>query len=33
MTDELTGATFGPGTVAVADILRDYPVALLVPTA
>ena len=31
MTDELTGATFGPGTVAVADILRTYPVALLVP--
>lgn len=33
MADELTGATHGPGTVAVGEILRDYPVALLVPTA
>jgi (1->4)-alpha-D-glucan 1-alpha-D-glucosylmutase len=33
VADELTGKTFGPGTVAVGDILRDYPVALLVPTA
>ncbi len=33
MTDELTGRAFGPGPVRVADILRDYPVALLVPTA
>ncbi|MCI9871497.1 malto-oligosyltrehalose synthase [Arthrobacter humicola] len=32
MADELTGATHGPGTVAVGEILRDYPVALLVPT-
>ena len=32
MTDELTGATFGPGTVEVAAILASYPVALLVPT-
>jgi (1->4)-alpha-D-glucan 1-alpha-D-glucosylmutase len=31
MTDELTGATFGPGTVEVAAILATYPVALLVP--
>lgn len=31
MTDELTGNTFGPGPVDVADILRSYPVALLVP--
>jgi (1->4)-alpha-D-glucan 1-alpha-D-glucosylmutase len=31
MTDELTGNTFGPGTVDVADILRAYPVALLAP--
>jgi (1->4)-alpha-D-glucan 1-alpha-D-glucosylmutase len=31
MTDELTGATFGPGTVEVATILASYPVALLVP--
>ncbi|MDI3211522.1 malto-oligosyltrehalose synthase [Arthrobacter sp. AL12] len=31
MTDELTGATFGPGTVEVAAILASYPVALLVP--
>jgi (1->4)-alpha-D-glucan 1-alpha-D-glucosylmutase len=33
MTDELTGSTFGPGPVAVGEILRDYPVALLVPAA
>ncbi|WP_427129848.1 malto-oligosyltrehalose synthase [Pseudarthrobacter sp. S9] len=33
MADELTGNTFGPGAVHVADILRDYPVALLVPAA
>ena len=33
MTDELTGTTFGAGTVRLADILRDYPVALLVPTS
>ncbi|BCW72264.1 malto-oligosyltrehalose synthase [Arthrobacter sp. NicSoilB8] len=33
MTDELTGFTHGPGPVAVGEILRDYPVALLVPTA
>ena len=33
MADELTGATHGPGAVAVAELLRDYPVALLVPTA
>lgn len=31
MTDELTGATFGPGAVDVAAILASYPVALLVP--
>ena len=31
MTDELTGATFGPGAVEVAAILARYPVALLVP--
>ena len=31
MTDELTGATFGPGTVELAEILASYPVALLVP--
>ncbi|HSO92331.1 MAG TPA: malto-oligosyltrehalose synthase [Arthrobacter sp.] len=31
MTDELTGATFGPGAVEVAAILANYPVALLVP--
>ncbi len=31
VADELTGLTFGPGPVAVADILGDYPVALLVP--
>jgi (1->4)-alpha-D-glucan 1-alpha-D-glucosylmutase len=33
MTDEFTGARFGPGAVEVADILRSYPVALLVPDA
>ncbi|WP_144671189.1 malto-oligosyltrehalose synthase [Arthrobacter sp. U41] len=33
MTDQLTGTTFDAGTVRVADILRDYPVALLVPTS
>ncbi|MDQ0755534.1 malto-oligosyltrehalose synthase [Arthrobacter sp. B3I4] len=32
MTDQLSGKSFGPGTVEVGDILRDYPVALLVPT-
>jgi (1->4)-alpha-D-glucan 1-alpha-D-glucosylmutase len=31
MTDELTGRTFGPGEAAVADIMNDYPVALLAP--
>lgn len=31
MTDELTGNSFGPGPVAVADVLASYPVALLVP--
>ena len=31
MTDQLTGATFGPGAVEVAAILARYPVALLVP--
>jgi (1->4)-alpha-D-glucan 1-alpha-D-glucosylmutase len=31
MTDELTGTSFGPGPVPVADILASYPVALLVP--
>ncbi|MCU1516233.1 MAG: malto-oligosyltrehalose synthase [Pseudarthrobacter sp.] len=29
--DELTGNSFGPGTVLVADVLGTYPVALLVP--
>ncbi|MGP4031534.1 malto-oligosyltrehalose synthase [Pseudarthrobacter sp. 1C304] len=33
MTDQLTGTAFGPGPVPVADILRHYPVALLVPGA
>ncbi|QCB96769.1 malto-oligosyltrehalose synthase [Arthrobacter sp. PAMC25564] len=33
MKDELTGNTFGPGTVEVGELLRDYPVALLAPTA
>ncbi|WLQ06840.1 malto-oligosyltrehalose synthase [Arthrobacter oryzae] len=32
MTDEFTGNSFGPGPVAVADLLATYPVALLVPT-
>ncbi|MBP1135402.1 (1-_4)-alpha-D-glucan 1-alpha-D-glucosylmutase [Arthrobacter sp. PvP023] len=32
MTDELTGNSFGPGPVQVADILARYPVALLAPT-
>ncbi|WP_461164820.1 malto-oligosyltrehalose synthase [Arthrobacter sp. R4-81] len=31
MQDELTGTIFGPGPVEVADILRVYPVALLIP--
>ena len=31
MTDELTGRSFGPGESAVADIMNDYPVALLAP--
>jgi (1->4)-alpha-D-glucan 1-alpha-D-glucosylmutase len=31
MTDKLTGNRFGPGLILVADILRNYPVALLVP--
>jgi (1->4)-alpha-D-glucan 1-alpha-D-glucosylmutase len=31
MTDELTGGTFGPGAVGVGEILRGFPVALLVP--
>jgi (1->4)-alpha-D-glucan 1-alpha-D-glucosylmutase len=31
LRDQLTGTTFGPGTVSVADILGTYPVALLVP--
>ena len=30
VTDELTGNSYGPGTVRVADILAGYPVALLV---
>ena len=33
MTDQLTGRSYGPGTASVAEILRDYPVALLVPAA
>ncbi|MCB5292818.1 malto-oligosyltrehalose synthase [Arthrobacter sp. SO3] len=33
MADELTGNTFGAGTVPLSAILRDYPVALLVPTS
>ncbi|WP_346959838.1 malto-oligosyltrehalose synthase [uncultured Arthrobacter sp.] len=33
MTDQLTGRTYGPGPADVAEILRDYPVALLVPAA
>ncbi|GAB5078077.1 malto-oligosyltrehalose synthase [Arthrobacter sp. AD-310] len=31
MRDELTGASYGPGGVLVADVLGTYPVALLVP--
>ncbi|MEE2568125.1 malto-oligosyltrehalose synthase [Pseudarthrobacter sp. J64] len=31
LTDQLTGLQFGPGKVAVEDILRVYPVALLIP--
>ncbi|MEW9870316.1 malto-oligosyltrehalose synthase [Arthrobacter sp. HS15c] len=31
LRDQLTGTTFGPGTVSVEDILGTYPVALLVP--
>ncbi|MDR7157546.1 malto-oligosyltrehalose synthase [Arthrobacter sp. BE255] len=31
LRDELTGNSFGPGTVSVAEILGTYPVALLVP--
>lgn len=31
MKDELTGASFGPGTAEIAEIFRTYPVALLVP--
>jgi (1->4)-alpha-D-glucan 1-alpha-D-glucosylmutase len=31
MRDELTGRSFGPGTVSVAAVLDMYPVALLVP--
>lgn len=31
MRDELTGAGYGPGPVAVAELLGTYPVALLVP--
>ncbi|WP_285244979.1 malto-oligosyltrehalose synthase [Pseudarthrobacter sp. fls2-241-R2A-127] len=31
MHDELTGASFGPGRVSVAEVLGTYPVALLVP--
>ncbi|MDR6505380.1 malto-oligosyltrehalose synthase [Arthrobacter oryzae] len=33
MTDELTGASFEPGQVSVADVLATYPVALLVPAS
>ncbi|KQR82905.1 maltooligosyl trehalose synthase [Arthrobacter sp. Leaf337] len=33
VTDELTGNSFGPGPVRVAEILAGYPVALLVPPA
>lgn len=33
VTDELTGNSFGPGPVRVADILAGFPVALLVPAA
>jgi (1->4)-alpha-D-glucan 1-alpha-D-glucosylmutase len=31
MRDELTGASYGPGPVSVAEVLGTYPVALLVP--
>ena len=31
MIDELTGNRFNEGSTAVADILQQYPVALLVP--
>lgn len=31
MKDELTGTSYGAGTVSVADVLGTYPVALLVP--
>lgn len=31
MKDELTGTSYGAGTVLVADVLGTYPVALLVP--
>lgn len=31
MRDELTGTSYGPGSVLVADLLGTYPVALLVP--
>jgi (1->4)-alpha-D-glucan 1-alpha-D-glucosylmutase len=31
MTDQLTGATFGPGPAALSEVFRAYPVALLVP--
>jgi (1->4)-alpha-D-glucan 1-alpha-D-glucosylmutase len=31
MKDQLSGRSFGPGTAGVGEILRDYPVALLVP--
>lgn len=33
MTDQLSGRSFGPGTAKVAEVLRDYPVALLIPAA
>jgi (1->4)-alpha-D-glucan 1-alpha-D-glucosylmutase len=33
MQDELTGTIFGPGPVNVAEILRVYPVALLIPVS
>lgn len=33
MTDQLTGRSFEPGSVAVGDLLRHFPVALLAPTA
>ncbi|UKA74304.1 malto-oligosyltrehalose synthase [Arthrobacter sp. FW306-07-I] len=31
MRDELTGASYGPGQVSVAEVLGTYPVALLAP--